>query len=167
MSLTFGYMFITRGCRQEYIYTFASNSMFKQIGMRTLMRYMFLPLVVGTLIFIGTCLIGPGSMPDMPDRISWDKLAHYGLFFLLSSVSLYDYHQLYSGAPPFAKWLFWGFILPVVYGGVIELLQMYVFTTRSAEWGDWFADVAGSLTALLLAIICLRKRKKSINNISL
>ena len=58
-------------------------------------------------------------------------------------------------------------ILPVLYGGVIELLQKFLFTSRSAEWGDWIADIAGSLTALLLAIICLRKRKKSINNISL
>ncbi len=135
--------------------------------MRTLLRYMFLPLMVGILIFTGTCLISSENVPDMPDRISWDKLAHFGLFFLLSFVSLYYYDKLHSGAPAFGKWIFWGVILPVLYGGVIELLQKFLFTSRSAEWGDWIADIAGSLTALLLAIICLRKRKKSINNISL
>ena len=135
--------------------------------MRTLFRYMSLPLLVGFLIFTGTCLIGPGSVSDMPKGFPWDKAAHFGLFFLLSAVSLYDYDKLHNGSPSRIRWIFWGFILPVLYGGLIELLQLYIFTTRSAEMGDLIADVAGSLTALLLAIIYVRKRKKSIKNISL
>ena len=135
--------------------------------MRTLFRYMSLPLLVGFLIFTGTCLIGPGSVPDMPKGFPWDKVAHFGLFFLLSAVSLYDYDKLHNGSPSRIRWIFWGVILPVLYGGLIELLQLYIFTTRSAEMGDLIADVAGSLTALLLAIIYVRKRKKSIKNISL
>ncbi|MBZ4651286.1 MAG: hypothetical protein JG761_86 [Proteiniphilum sp.] len=135
--------------------------------MRTLFRYMILPLTIGLLIFTGTCLIAPGSVPEMPKGISWDKVAHYGLFFLLSSVSLYDYDKLHNGSPSRGRWIFWGFLLPVLYGGVIELLQLYLFTSRSAEWGDWIADLAGSLTALLLAIICVRKRRKSIKPLSL
>jgi VanZ family protein len=128
---------------------------------------MSLPLLVGLLIFTGTCLIGPGSVPDMPKGFPWDKAAHFGLFFLLSAVSLYDYDKLHNGSPSRIRWIFWGVILPVLYGGLIELLQLYIFTTRSAEMGDLIADVAGSLTALLLAIIWVRKRKKSIKNISL
>lgn len=145
------------------------RSIFHQqfIWMRTLFRYMSLPLLVGLLIFIGTCLIGPGSVPNMPKGFPWDKVAHFVLFFLLSAVSLYDYDKLHHGSPSRLRWIFWGFILPVFYGGFIELLQFYIFTTRSAEKGDLIADVAGSLTALLLAIICIRKRKKSIKNISL
>ena len=135
--------------------------------MRTLFRYMSLPLLVGLLIFTGTCLIGSGSVPDMPKGFPWDKAAHFGLFFLLSAVSLYDYDKLHNGSPSRIRWIFWGVILPVLYGGLIELLQLYIFTTRSAEMGDLIADVAGSLTALLLAIICVRKRKKSIKNLSL
>jgi len=32
----------------------------------------------------------------------------------------------------------------VVYGGAIELLQLYFFTWRSGEWGDLFADFLGA-----------------------
>ena len=134
--------------------------------MRTLFRYMFLPFVVGFIIFTGTCLIGPGSVPEMPRGIQWDKVVHFGMFFLLSAVSLYDYYKLHEGHPPLIRWVLWGFMIPVIYGGGIELLQKYVFTTRSAEWGDWIADVAGSLVALLFAIIYLHQRKKSRKNIS-
>lgn len=167
MSLSFGYMFIILPCKADYLLPLRSiiNDHFNI--MHTLLRYIILPLLVGILIFVGTCLIGPGSVPEMSDEISWDKLAHFGLFFLLSAVSLYDYDKLHNGAPPIGKWIFWGVLLPVIYGGIIELLQMYVFTTRSAEWGDWIADIAGSLVALLLAFIYLRKRRKSIKTISL
>ncbi len=41
----------------------------------------------------------------------------------------------------------------------IELLQKYFFASRSAEWGDWIADIFGSLTAVILIIIFFRKRR--------
>ncbi len=131
------------------------------------LRYMFLPLLIGLLIFAATCLIGPGSVPEMPKGVSWDKLAHFLLFFLLSAASLYDYNKLHKGSPHTGRWIFWGFILSVAYGGMIELLQHFIFTSRSAEWGDWIADLSGSVTALMLVIICRRKRNKPINPLSL
>jgi VanZ family protein len=135
--------------------------------MRTLFRYMLLPFLVGLIIFTGTCLIGPESVPDMPRGVPWDKVVHFGMFFLLSAVSLFDYYKLHEGEPSIFRWMLWGFMIPVIYGGGIELLQKYIFTSRSAEWGDWIADILGSLTALIIAIIYLQKRNKSRKNISL
>jgi VanZ family protein len=54
--------------------------------------------------------------------------------------------------------MFWGLLIPVIYGGVIELLQKYYFPTRSAELGDWIADILGSLVATVIAVIFLRRR---------
>ncbi len=130
--------------------------------MRTLLRYTIIPSLVGLVIFIATCILGPGSIPDMPHGIQWDKFAHFGMFFLLSAVSLYDYYKMCNGNPLVLRWVFWGgFILPVIYGGTIELMQKYIFTSRSAEWGgDWIADILGSLVAMAVAIILLRIRKR-------
>lgn len=128
--------------------------------MPILLRYILLPILVGLVIFVGTCLAGPGSMPEMPRGISWDKLVHFLMFFFLSAVSLIDYYKLHKGSPSLQRWIFWGFLLPVLYGGVIELLQLYVFTSRSAELWDWIADILGSLAALIVVIIYLRKRDK-------
>ena len=101
--------------------------------MRTLFRYMLLPFLVGLIIFTGTCLIGPESVPDMPRGVPWDKVVHFGMFFLLSAVSLFDYYKLHEGEPSIFRWMLWGFMIPVIYGGGIELLQKYIFTSRSAE----------------------------------
>lgn len=126
--------------------------------MKTLLRYTILPLLIGILIFIGTCIWQHEQMPEMPEGLPWDKLVHFGMFFLLSAVSMYDYHRLHKGKPNIFRWVFWGFVLPVIYGAIIELLQENFFS-RSAELGDWIADILGSLTATILAIIILRKRK--------
>jgi VanZ family protein len=135
--------------------------------MSTLLRYMFLPLLVGFIIFIATCLIGAERVPDLSSSLPWDKIAHFGMFFLLSAVSLLDYYKLHDENPPAFRWIFWGLVIPVIYGGVIEILQKYFFTSRSAEMGDWIADILGSVTATLLAIILLQKRNVRRKNISL
>lgn len=135
--------------------------------MKILLRYTFLPLLTGLIIFIATCLISPSQMPGMPEDIQWDKLVHFGMFFFLSAVSLIDYHRMHRGNPPIYRWVFWGFFVPVFYGGVIELLQKYFFASRSAEWGDWIADIVGSLAATLIVIIFFKKRRYSEKNISL
>ncbi|MDD2298363.1 MAG: VanZ family protein [Fermentimonas sp.] len=127
--------------------------------MNILLRYTLLPLIIGLLIFIGTCLIPSDQVPEMPAGIPWDKIVHFGMFFLLSAVSLYDYYKFHNNNPRLIRWLFWGFLVPVIYGGIIELLQMNFFSSRSAELVDWIADVLGSLVATILAIIFLRRRR--------
>lgn len=34
-------------------------------------------------------------------------------------------------------------LLAIVYGAIIEILQRFIFTWRSAEWDDLFADAVG------------------------
>lgn len=135
--------------------------------MKHLLRYMFLPLLIVVLIFIATCLVSSSQLPGMPEGIPWDKLVHFGMFFLLSAVSLIDYHRLCKGNPPLLRWIFWGFLIPVFYGGVIELLQKYFFASRSGEWADWIADILGSLVATVIVIIYFKKQQYSKKNISL
>lgn len=135
--------------------------------MKTLLRYTILPLIVVLLIFIATCLLSPSDMPSMPESIPWDKLVHFGMFFLLTTVIMVDYYWMHKGNPPLFRWIFWGLIIPIFYGGAIELMQKYFFSSRSAEWGDWIADILGSLVATVLVIIFFRKRRYSKKNIPL
>jgi VanZ family protein len=58
-------------------------------------------------------------------------------------------------------WIFWGFVMPVLYGGVIELLQSKVFIYRSGELLDFVADALGSLCALILALIILKRKPRT------
>lgn len=129
--------------------------------MRHFFRHLLVPFIIALLIFVGTCLISSVNVPDMPEGIPWDKVAHFGMFFLLSAVSLYDYYLYHQRSPKLLPWVFWGFVVPVLYGGVIELLQSKVFIYRSGEILDFVADALGSLCALLLALIVLKRKPQT------
>ncbi len=124
------------------------------------LRYMAAPLIIGSVIFVGTCLLGSGDMPNLPNILAWDKVGHFGMFFLLSGVSFLNYYLLHNGKPQTWKWIFWGIVIPAIYGGAIELMQQYLFPHRSAEWGDYIADILGTLAATALAFVWLKRRSK-------
>lgn len=131
--------------------------------MKNYSRYLLLPIFVVLLIFTGTCLISSSSIPSVPSGLPWDKLVHFGMFFVLSFVNFVDYYKLCDGKPPILRWIFWGFVLPVIYGGVIEILQERFFD-RSGDWFDFIADALGSASAMVLILflhnLFARKEKK-------
>lgn len=131
------------------------------------LRHLLLPGVIGVIIFLGTCILGSEQVPDLPPLLPWDKLVHAGMFFVLSGVCYYDYYRLFNGNVNRNKWIFWCFFIPVIYGGGIELLQQFVFTSRSAEWGDFIADVIGALVATVGAIYFFSYRNKPKKTLSL
>ena len=101
--------------------------------MKTIIRYTLLPVLIVILIFVGTILITPDQLPDIPGGFPWDKLVHFGMFFLLSAVIMYDYYRFHDGKPNKFKWFFWSFVMPVIYGGLIELAQKYVVSYRGVQ----------------------------------
>jgi VanZ family protein len=52
-------------------------------------------------------------------------------------------------------WLLWliAMVLPMVYGGIIEIAQERWFAPRSGEWMDWLADCIGLIVGVGLMMI--------------
>jgi VanZ family protein len=46
--------------------------------------------------------------------------------------------------------------LTIGYGGIIELLQHYLFTWRSGEWADLFADAVGAFMGLFSFLVIFK-----------
>ncbi len=135
--------------------------------MSNYLRHILLPAFVGLVIFTVTCLISSNDVPNLPQIVAWDKIVHFGMFFGLSVVSLFHYYRLHNGKPNMARWIFWGFVLPVIYGGAIELMQKFFFVSRSAEWADFIADMLGSGTALIIALFLYNKFRSKEKQVSL
>ena len=81
---------------------------------------------------------------DGPRFEGMDKAVHFVFYFLLVLAICRDF---FRQSTPFAsrKMVVWAIILPILYGGLIEILQENFFPPRTAEWGDWLADIAGVL----------------------
>jgi len=136
-----------------------SDYKFRAINMRSSFRYIVLPAVIALVIFYLTCIVSVDSIPGPRSMLQYDKLAHFGMFFSLSAAIYYDYYRLHKGRPNKLKWLLFGLVMPVIYGGVIEIVQQNYFL-RSGEFLDFAADSLGSLSATILAFIYVKMRRK-------
>ncbi|MCR8559338.1 VanZ family protein [Mucilaginibacter sp. BJC16-A38] len=93
----------------------------------------------------------------------FDKLVHCGFFFVMIVFIAAGYIRQQSAYTVSYKTLLLITIIAIVYGGLIEILQKYFFTWRSAEWNDLFADVIGTLMAafsIFITVNALSYEKK-------
>lgn len=83
----------------------------------------------------------------------FDKLAHCGFFFVLvvfwcngiirqQNIKVISYKSAAIIT-----------LIAILYGGSIELLQLTIFTWRSGEWSDFFADSLGASMGIFSAMI--------------
>ena len=103
-----------------------------------------------TLLIFHLSITSSVSGYNGPRFEGMDKVIHFILYFLLALAICRDFYRQFT---PFASWkmYIWAIILPVLYGGIIEILQENFFPPRTAEWGDWFADIAGVLCGYFLS----------------
>lgn len=115
-------------------------------------KYTCPPILVAAIIFYLCCLI---TSDDIPDHAFWehtDKVVHFLMYFGLSLVASIGYVHGEKGHIIILKLILFAFILPMLYGGLIEILQHYFIEGRSGDWFDFMADCLGSLAALPLAL---------------
>lgn len=122
----------------------------------------FWPGIVWGIIIIILSSV-PGSyfpkIQSFSDWLSPDKIVHILLYFvfcfLLQKGILKHYHH-------YKKPLLLGMIFVVIFGGVIELMQHYLFIGRNGNIFDFLANLFGCMLSYLLILYI--GRKKSLKN---
>ncbi|MFP4290174.1 MAG: VanZ family protein [Cyclobacteriaceae bacterium] len=93
-------------------------------------------------------------MPELEQDflISTDKLAHFGVFLVLSFLTARGLRkqQKHQGLKP--KYAFYTLLITVTYGLLLESLQL-LSDGRSVEWYDALANTLGCLGGLLFFIV--------------
>lgn len=102
----------------------------------------------GLVIFI-LCTMPPSGFPKVTVS-GLDKLVHFGLFAVLTLLVISENNTLRVLGNVSQKTRLVGIAVSIVYGGLVELLQLKVFTYRGADWFDLIADVMGTLIAAWL-----------------
>lgn len=118
------------------------------MALSLLKKYSYTFALTWALIIFGLCAM-PGSLvPTVSwlELLSFDKWVHAGVFFVLVSlfVIAVTAHQQNKNL------IYLYFLLAVLYGGALEIMQATVFSERSADWLDMIANSFGCLIALLL-----------------
>ena len=86
------------------------------------------------------------------DWLPLDKVAHFSFYLLAVILGLQSWRE-YTGLNRFSrKALILAFVWASLYGTVIEALQYSLTSDRSAEWGDFWANVLGALSGTILSM---------------
>jgi len=91
----------------------------------------------------------PGRMLEIPYV---DKIGHFCMYAFFSAVLLLDS----------CKWQYDGrfnyliLLIPVIFGALMEIMQMALTTSRRAEALDLAADIAGIAAGIVLALFSKR-----------
>lgn len=129
--------------------------------MRNFIRNYPLSLLFTVFIWV-ICLI---PIPETPlDNVHLiDKWTHIALYFLLSSIIGHEFFMAKKrvGKKPLPRQLLlWEWLLPVVMGGLVEIVQATCTDgVRNGDWLDFLADAIGSTVALLIGCVLLKVRK--------
>ncbi len=109
----------------------------------------FIPTLVWLIIIVVLSGYPGKNLPQTPFD-EFDKLVHLAIYALLSFLSVLGFSKqpnsfLLSNKLQF----FFSISFSIIIGGLIEVLQEYVFINR---YGDWFDFIANSLGAVLGAV---------------
>lgn len=102
------------------------------------------------LLILVLCLLPGQSFPKVnAPVIALDKLIHLIMYIPLAWTLLYGFktQNRYEGLQ--RKAVMYALLVASVYGGIVELLQLFVSSDRFAEWLDLVADIAGVLLGIL------------------
>lgn len=117
-----------------------------------ILKYIWIPFIIVVIIFYLCCLIPLDDVPDaeLDFFIPFDKLAHFFMYFGLSGATAFFYVLDKKGKINIYKMLLGAIFIPILYGGIIEIIQWKFFPPRSGDWFDFLADALGSLSTLPL-----------------
>jgi len=88
----------------------------------------------------------PGQMLEIPYI---DKLGHFAMYSFFSAVLLLDSCNWKVNK----RFKYLILIIPLLFGALMEILQMTLTTSRKAELIDMVANVCGVCSGILLAFI--------------
>lgn len=103
------------------------------------------------------------TIPETPlSSVSFiDKWTH-SLIYLVLGLSVCIEYLRTTKETSLKFVLIWVWLLPIIMGGLIEILQSNCTNgNRSGEWLDFFADAMCSTIALVIGILLVRYRSKA------
>lgn len=90
---------------------------------------------------------------SLPTFVGADKWVHGLMYAVLGAIACWDSIRM-----EIKGWRLGliSIVLPIVYGGVIEVIQEQWFAPRSGEWMDWGADCIGVIIGVISVMIVKR-----------
>ena len=123
-------------------------------------KYPFSLTIILVVIYLS--FFKPPSMEDEP-FFQWpylDKVVHGCMYFGMSGMLWLEFVRAHrrQQAPLWHAWI-GAVACPVLFSGVVEVLQSYCTTYRGGDWLDFVANSVGVCLATLLALCSIHHQR--------
>ena len=115
------------------------------------------PFSVACIVLVWLLSLTP-FFPETPfDNVQFiDKWTHFVMYGGTTFVIWWEYSRHHQGQQPCWRLLVvWGFLAPILMGGLLELLQAYATTTRNGDWLDFVANTVGVVIGAIIGRLAM------------
>lgn len=118
-------------------------------------KYPLSLLVVTVVVYLS--FFRPPSDTGLGDIPHLDKVVHFCMYFGMVGILWFEFlrNHFMQHAPMWHAWV-GGMLFPILFGGVVELLQEYCTNHRGGDWLDFAANTTGAVVGSLVAYYILR-----------
>lgn len=102
------------------------------------------------------CFMSTERMPEVSMN-NFDKLVHFLMFLALSGTIFFENTNYLRKRISYQRIVWGSFFLPIVFSGLIEIMQEYLSPYRTGDWMDFLYDAIGVFVGLA---ICLKINSK-------
>ncbi|MCD6111637.1 MAG: VanZ family protein [Bacteroidales bacterium] len=127
----------------------------------------FLPGILWGIFMLVLTGIPGNYFPRIPsflELFSPDKLVHVFLFLVFCFLILYGFIKQYSFGENRYKYILITFFIGVVYAGLTEIFQIYIFVGRNGNIYDFIADSFGCILGISIFLLLYRKKYRKNNS---
>ena len=128
------------------------NDYYFDMEKRAKVYLLLISSIVWAIIIFVLCTLPPSEIPKF--RIPcFDKVAHFGVFFIQSV--LFGLLLHFRARKSYLQIIIFSALMAFIYGGLIEILQSNFFN-RSGDLYDLMADIMGGIIGAMFYPVILR-----------
>ncbi|MEM8526744.1 MAG: VanZ family protein [Bacteroidota bacterium] len=109
------------------------------------------------ILIASTVGVGMNLPSTMSDIISWDKVAHAFVYFVLAYFLFRGFQKRTSNQ----KSNIYAFLISAAYGVLMEIIQYSFFPNRYFEFLDILANIVGAIASLGFIYFLITKKSQS------
>ncbi|MDE6011714.1 MAG: VanZ family protein [Prevotella sp.] len=117
-------------------------------------KYPFSLICIALVWYLSIWFVLPEQV-ELPSINFLDKWTHFVMYGGTCSVIWIEYLRHHRQLD-WENIFFWAWLMPILMGGLIELVQAYCTTNRSGEWLDWQADGIGVTLSIGVGLLAKR-----------
>ncbi|MFZ4726168.1 MAG: VanZ family protein [Paludibacter sp.] len=94
----------------------------------------------------------PSTFKKIPtfEIVNLDKIVHFLMYASFTFILMFDFFRYNKNNINFRTFVYQCVIFPIIFGGIIEIMQSSFFAPRTGSWIDFMFNISGVLFGWLI-----------------